>query len=118
MRTFDRRSSRSSRVGVVDVSRWEQFGLGGTLPFDAMWYTVPGGESSPVDRHPELELSVVVAGTAHVEVGGVVRRVEAGSAFLLESDEAHVVHNRSEQPLTVFSAYWLNRVEVEERRRG
>ena len=34
--------------------------------------------------------------------------MDHGSAFLLDSEEAHVVHNRStEAPLVVFSAYWM-----------
>lgn len=109
MRTFDCRSSTTTPVGVVDVVRWEQFGLGELLPFQAMWYSVPPGESSPRDQHPEVELSVVVSGTAHVEAGGVVTEVATGSAFLFDSCEPHVVHNHADQPLMVFSAYWTNR---------
>lgn len=67
----------------------------------------PGSES-PVDQHPELELSVVVAGTAYVVVGGREHVVPQGNAFLLSSTEAHVVQNRSaDTELTVFSAYWM-----------
>lgn len=95
-------------VGTVDVARWEQFGLEGTLPFQAMWYTVPPSSCSPRDQHPELELSVVVGGTAHVEVGGALTEVARGSCFLLDSDEAHVIHNRSaDEPLQVFTTYWM-----------
>jgi len=73
-----------------------------------MWYSVPSGSESPVDQHPELELSVVVAGTAHVTVGGEEYEVGQGNAFLLGTTEAHVVRNRSaDVPLTVFSAYWM-----------
>lgn len=112
MRTLCHRTSQHRAVGAVSVSRWEQFGLAPAMPFDAMWYSVPAGESSPVDVHPERELSLVVSGTAHVESGGRVTRVCGGDAFLLEADEPHQVHNRSaEQPLVVFSAYWLPAAE-------
>lgn len=108
MRKFDSTESRSALVGVVDVARWEQYGLGASLPFQAMWYTVPPGSSSPRDCHPEVELSLVMTGRAVVETAAGSTEVRPGSAFLLDSREAHVVHNRStDTPLLVFSAYWM-----------
>lgn len=95
-------------MGVVDVVRWEQFALGDTLPFQAMWYTVPPGASSPRDQHPEVELSVVISGTASVEAGGCITEVDKGSVFLLDSEEAHVIHNQStEEPLLIYTMYWM-----------
>lgn len=108
MRYFVGESAETSAVGAVDVARWEQYGLDGILPFQAMWYTVRPDSSSPRDCHPEVELSVVISGTAYVEVGGQVSEVGAGSAFLLDSQEAHIIHNRSaETPLSVFTTYWM-----------
>jgi quercetin dioxygenase-like cupin family protein len=109
MRHFASRSAESYRVGVVDVSRWEQFDLGDLLPFQAMWYSVPPGQSSPRDQHPELELSVVVAGTAVVEVAGELTEVPQGDCFLLSPEEGHVVHNRTGGPLQVFTTFWMPR---------
>src|SRR5262249_61790576 len=108
MRTFDKAAAGTYLVDRVEVARWEQYSLGDRLPFQAMWYTVPPDSSSPRDCHPEPELSLVVSGTAAVETGGTVTEVPHGSAFLLDSEEAHVVHNPSaDQPLVVFSAYWM-----------
>jgi quercetin dioxygenase-like cupin family protein len=107
MRAFDRGTAANVPVGVVDVARWEQFDLNDTLPFGAMWYSIPPGEQSPRDCHPEAELSLVVSGTAWVETASGVVAVDTGSAFLLEGNEAHTVHNRSSELLVVFSAYWL-----------
>jgi quercetin dioxygenase-like cupin family protein len=108
MRHFVSDSAESYNVGVVDVARWEQFGLGDTLPFQAMWYTVPPTASSPRDQHPEVELSVVVSGTASVEASGEITDVAQGSCFLLDSDEAHIIHNRSsETPLFIFTTFWM-----------
>jgi len=108
MRHFCSDSAESYVVGTVDVARWEQYALEGTLPFQAMWYTVPPASSSPQDCHPEVELSVVISGTAAVEASGEVTEVAQGSAFLLASEEAHVIHNRSpEVPLRVFTTYWM-----------
>jgi len=108
MRTFDKGAADTYRVDRVTVARWEQYSLGDRLPFQAMWYTVPPDSSSPRDCHPEVELSLVVSGSAAVEAGGTITEVPHGSAFLLASQEAHVVHNRSaDQPLVVFSAYWM-----------
>lgn len=108
MRSFLRNSAESYAVGVVDVARWEQYSLEGTLPFQAMWYSVPPDASSPRDCHPEVELSVVISGTASVETGGQITEVPEGSCFLLDSEEAHVIHNRSsDTALTVFTTYWM-----------
>jgi quercetin dioxygenase-like cupin family protein len=108
MRTFDLSSGESVLVNDLRVVRWEQYELGGQMPFQAMWYSVPKGSESPIDQHPEHELSVVVAGTAHVLVGDAVHEIPHGSAFLLSSAEAHAVQNRSaDELLTVFSAYWM-----------
>jgi mannose-6-phosphate isomerase-like protein (cupin superfamily) len=109
MRTFDSGKSTFVEVGPIQVARWErQYQFGTTLPFGAMWYTVPPGESSVRDCHPEPELSIVVAGTGFVEVASGTTEVAVGSAFLLDSEEAHVIHNRTaDSPLTIFSAYWM-----------
>jgi quercetin dioxygenase-like cupin family protein len=113
MRHFASDSAESSPVGVVDVARWEQYSLEDTLPFQAMWYTVPPDSSSPQDCHPEVELSVVISGRAWVEASGEVTEVAPGSAFLLDSEEAHVIHNRSSyDPLLVFTTYWMPREPV------
>jgi len=113
MRHFAGDSAESYAVGVVDVARWEQFGLGSTLPFQAMWYSVPPESSSPTDCHPEVELSVVVDGTASVEASGRVTEVRQGDCFLLDSSEPHVIHNRSaDVPLRVFTTFWMPRDEV------
>ena len=107
MRHFVSGSAESYVVGEVDVARWEQYGLGDVMPFNAMWYTVPPGISSPRDCHPELELSVVISGTASVEASGTTTEVAKGSCFLLDSEEAHVIHNRTDEPVMVFTTYWM-----------
>jgi mannose-6-phosphate isomerase-like protein (cupin superfamily) len=78
-----------------------------------MWYTVAPRSSGPRDCHPEVELSVVLSGTASVEASGVVTDVAAGSCFLLDSEEAHVIHNRTDAPLQVWSSYWMPRVAAD-----
>jgi quercetin dioxygenase-like cupin family protein len=104
---LDQSAVPGTQSGQVDVRRWEPFGLGDRLPFFGMWYSVPPGDATLRDCHPEVELSVVVDGTAYVEVAGEITEVPRGSAFLLDSKEAHIVHNRSgDETLTVFSAYW------------
>ncbi len=108
MRKFDLITGESLFVKDLRVVRWEQYELDRQLPFQAMWYSVPPGSESPLDTHPELELSIVVAGTAHVIAGGTEHEIRQGNAFLLGSTEHHVVQNRSaDQELTIFSAYWM-----------
>jgi mannose-6-phosphate isomerase-like protein (cupin superfamily) len=108
MRQFASDEAQSYTVGVVEVARWEQYGLDDTLPFQAMWYTVPPASSSTQDCHPEVELSIVISGTASVEASGKVTDIAPGAAFLLDSEEAHVIHNRSaDEALLVFTTYWM-----------
>lgn len=106
MRVFDRVNSEITKEGILDLVRWEQYGIDHELPFGAMWYTVPARSSSPVDKHFETELSVVLNGNAFVEAGGAVTEISQGGAFLLDGDEPHIIHNRADEPLLVFSAYW------------
>ncbi|WP_432972614.1 cupin domain-containing protein [Dactylosporangium sp. CA-233914] len=109
MRTYQLGRGPNQPVGDVDVFRWDGYEGVGAMPFRAMWYQVPAGGSSPADQHPELELSIVVAGAGAVEVDGRAPvEVRTGDAFLLETEERHVVHNRRpDEPLVVFSAYWF-----------
>lgn len=108
MRSFSSETAEYYRAGVVDVARWEQYPLAGVLPFQAMWYTVPADSSSSQDSHPEVELSVVVSGTASVEASGRTTDVAQGDAFLLDGGETHVIHNRSaHDPLVVFTTFWM-----------
>ncbi len=107
MRTFDNATAESYLVADIAVVRWEQYGLGEAMPFNAMWYTVPPGSTSPADCHPEPELSIVLGGRVTVSVDDSVADVEAGNAFLIEAGETHVVRNPGDGPVLVFSAYWL-----------
>ncbi len=108
MRMFDNATAETYVVGDIEVVRWEQYGLGHRMPFQAMWYVVPPGSSSPIDCHPELELSIVVSGSAVVQAGEDRGEVAQGAAFLLDGDEDHCVTNPSpDHPLVVFSAYWM-----------
>ncbi len=112
MRKFDSTTADSYSVADVEVTRWEQYDLGDALPFNAMWYVVPPGSSSPVDNHPERELSLVVSGRGLVQSGDDRFEVGPGNAFLLDCDEDHMVTNRSSEPLVVFSTYWMAADEV------
>jgi mannose-6-phosphate isomerase-like protein (cupin superfamily) len=108
VRVLDRNRARTQHVAGLQVTRWAQFDLDEPLPFQAMWYAVPPSGSTYQDRHPEAELSLVVAGTATVEALGGIVEVSVGEAFLLPAGEPHVVHNRRQDAdLVVFSAYWL-----------
>ena len=105
---FDHKTINVDVIGDIEVGRWEQYGLGDLMPFDAMWYVVPPGSTTPVHSHPEPELSIVVSGSGIVRGGADSAEIRPGRAFLLGSDEDHTVHNPSpHEPLVVFSAYWM-----------
>lgn len=90
------------------AGRWSQYAGLGSVPFDAMWCVVPPGGRSNTDCHPERELAVIVQGAADVQVGQQSQRAAAGTAVLLDSEEAHVLVNPSaDDPLVVLSIYWL-----------
>lgn len=108
MQSFVYSTSHKDVVEKVDVARWEQYSIAGGFPFKAMWYCIPPNANGPLDCHPEIELSMVLQGTATVETGGNRRIVRQGDGFLLGSSEAHTVYNLSaDEPLLVFSAYWM-----------
>ena len=108
MRHLVKEATESFSVGVVDVFPWSKFSLPQQLPFGAQWYSLPPSSTSARDCHPEVELSVVISGTASVEASGEITDVAAGESFLLGSEEAHFIHNRSaDQPLMVFTTYWM-----------
>ncbi|GAA2038435.1 hypothetical protein GCM10009839_44980 [Catenulispora yoronensis] len=108
MHVIDHSVAVGTGDAVMTVTRWEQFPIVKDLPFGGMWYSVAPLGASPRDQHPDMELSVVLRGEADVEVGGRRTRVAQGSAFLLDSAEAHVIHNPSaDTPLLIFSAYWM-----------
>jgi mannose-6-phosphate isomerase-like protein (cupin superfamily) len=94
------------------AGRWAQYPDLGDLPFGAMWcVTPPGGKSEP-DQHSERELVVVVSGSAEVHAGGSQQTAqtqiaETGNVVLLDSEEQHVVANRSDtDPLVTLNLYW------------
>ncbi|HUC57184.1 MAG TPA: cupin domain-containing protein [Streptosporangiaceae bacterium] len=91
----------------IQIGRWEQYAGVGDTPFGAMWCVVPPGGRSSIDCHSERELWVVVRGDAEVESGDRVQAAPTGSAVLLESEEPHVMVNRSaDEPLVILSVYW------------
>lgn len=89
------------------AGRWSQYPDAGDLPFGAMWcVTPPGGQSDP-DQHSQRELVVIVSGSADVRAGGAERTAQTGNVVLLESEEPHVVVNRSAtEPLITLNLYW------------
>ena len=89
------------------AGRWTQYPDIGDLPFGAMWcVTPPGGKSDP-DQHSQRELVVIVSGSAEVHAGGSQQTAQTGNVVLLESEEQHVVVNRSDtDPLLTLNLYW------------
>lgn len=108
MRKIANESARLEPEFGIRVGRWERYPGLTALPFGAMWCVVDPGASSQPDRHPEVEMAVVVGGTARYAGDGGTVEAEAGSVVLLDPGEGHVIHNVSAQePLTILSLYWL-----------
>ena len=91
----------------IEIGRWTQYAGLGETPFGAMWCVVPPGGRSAIDCHSERELWVIVQGDADVESDGRTEPAPNGSAVMLDSQEPHVMVNRSPaEPLVVLSLYW------------
>jgi quercetin dioxygenase-like cupin family protein len=108
LRKITNESARLEPEFGIQIGRWDRHPGLDHLPFGAMWCVVsPGGSSEP-DHHPEIEMAVVMSGTALYTVDGRTVAAEPGSVILLEPEEHHVIHNASpDQPLTILSLYWL-----------
>lgn len=107
-KAFTSATAQLTREYGIEVGRWSQYAGAGDLPFGAMWCVLPSGGVAHEDRHPEIELTIVVEGDAEVKTEDVTVPAPAGTAVLLRSDERHVVRNRSgDRPLVLLSLYWL-----------
>jgi mannose-6-phosphate isomerase-like protein (cupin superfamily) len=108
MRVFAGDSARLEPEFGIMAGRWEQqYSDTGDMPFGAMWcVTPPGGQSDP-DQHSQRELVVIVSGSAEVHAGDSQQTAQAGNVVLLESEERHVVVNKSTtDPLVTLNLYW------------
>lgn len=101
-------SARLTPEFGIKVGRWSQYNRVDAAPFGAMWCVVPPGGRSNTDCHPDRELVIVVRGSVDVQAGGHTETALPGTAVLLESEEPHVLVNRStEEPLVTLSVYWV-----------
>jgi mannose-6-phosphate isomerase-like protein (cupin superfamily) len=108
MRVLKSDSARLTPEFGIMVGRWSQYADAGAAPFGAMWCVVPPGGQTDTDCHPDTELVVVVRGSADVQGGGHTETALPGTAVLLESEEPHVLVNRStDEPLVTLSVYWV-----------
>jgi mannose-6-phosphate isomerase-like protein (cupin superfamily) len=91
----------------IEVGRWTQYAGIGDTPFGAMWCLVPPGGRTNTDCHSEREMWIVVSGNAEVQLPDRSETALTGNAVLLDSEEPHVLVNRSAaEPLVVLSLYW------------
>jgi transcriptional regulator with XRE-family HTH domain len=72
--------------------------------FDAYLITLePGAKTGHGEYgHPGFELGVVADGSADLEVGTKIHRLERGDSASFQADVPHVLRNAGEQPLKVF----------------
>jgi mannose-6-phosphate isomerase-like protein (cupin superfamily) len=107
MRIFAGDEARVEPEFGILAGRWSQYPDLGDMPFGAMWCVTPPGEKSDPDQHSQRELVVIVSGSAEVHAGDAQQNAETGNAVLLESEERHVVVNRSAtDPLITLNLYW------------
>lgn len=107
MRVFAGDSAEMKPEFGILTGRWSQYQSTGDMPFGAMWCVIPPGGQSNTDCHPERELVVVVSGSAEVQASGRSEVASTGNAVLLDSEESHVLVNKSaSDPFVALSLYW------------
>lgn len=107
MRVFAGDSAQLEPEFGILAGRWSQYADVGEMPFGAMWCVTPPGEQSDPDQHSQRELVVIVSGSAQVHASGRDQTALTGNAVLLDSEEQHVVANRSAtEPLVTLNLYW------------
>jgi mannose-6-phosphate isomerase-like protein (cupin superfamily) len=107
MRIFAGESAQLEPEFGILAGRWSQYPELGHLPFGAMWCVTPPGGQSDVDQHSQREFVVVVSGSAEFQAGDDKQPVQTGNVVLLESEEPHVMVNRSAtDPLVTLNLYW------------
>lgn len=111
MRTYSTAGADLTHEYGIEIGRWAQYPGAQDLPFGAMWCVIPPGGHSHEDCHPEVELAVVVSGTARFELPADPESsadAPLGTAVLLDPNERHVYHNASQDaPLVLLSLYWM-----------
>jgi mannose-6-phosphate isomerase-like protein (cupin superfamily) len=81
-------------------------GDGQEPPLGAMACFLDPGRDSDPDRHDQVEVMVVLAGSGAVTVAGDRTMLAAGDLVVLPRNAEHVVHNRGDRPLSWLSVYW------------
>jgi AraC-like DNA-binding protein len=64
-------------------------------PHGGIWYVTSAGRRFPLERHDELELNLVVAGSGSVVIGGDIRLVRRGTLIWLLPGQWHCVTRAS-----------------------
>mmetsp|Transcript_18550 Transcript_18550/g.30543 ORF Transcript_18550/g.30543 Transcript_18550/m.30543 type:complete len:666 (+) Transcript_18550:654-2651(+) len=70
------------------------------------WGRVAPGERSAQHRHDELEMFVMLEGTADIHSDDETRSVQAGDVIEFDPFERHVIENTGANMLTFLDIYW------------
>jgi mannose-6-phosphate isomerase-like protein (cupin superfamily) len=76
------------------------------LPFQATYFDVLPGQSTPPDIHAESELWIVLEGRGHLCFEGQIYPLEQKDSFYFPSYTQHQVHNHSDDLLIICSIFW------------
>jgi uncharacterized cupin superfamily protein len=107
MRIFAGDEARLEPEFGIMAGRWSQYSEIGDMPFGAMWCVTPPGGQSDLDQHSQRELVVIVSGSVEMRAGDSKQTAQTGNAVLLDSEEPHVMVNRSAtDPLVTLNLYW------------
>lgn len=78
------------------------------IPIGGSRFTVPAGETTPVEKHHPVEMWLVRSGCGELSYEGRKLKIEGGEVIYLASNASHSVYNCGSQGLDIFSIWLLD----------
>lgn len=78
------------------------------MPFNISYFSVPCGESTPVDEHDSLECWVITSGHGEILYDDIKYEAHKNDIFRFESNKPHQITNNSNELMIVLSIWWSN----------
>jgi quercetin dioxygenase-like cupin family protein len=76
------------------------------MPFQAAYFTVEPGCTSPVDSHSVREIWMVAEGEGVLTYDQEKSTIHAFDILYFEPPKCHQVSNETSRPLVIFSVWW------------
>jgi mannose-6-phosphate isomerase-like protein (cupin superfamily) len=77
-----------------------------TPPFGVARFSVPAGQTAPVDSHQSHEIWIVTQGVGELVYDGRVTKLSKESACFIEAPKSHQLRNTGPTTLEAVSIWW------------